>query len=79
MLGKYDVPTMLYLMVVIEIGKVMVIGSLRARLLLALALVCVACLDTTSAEETFVANLDASQVVGSSSETGTAVATFVLD
>lgn len=50
---------------------------IRVRLFVAFLLVCVGCgvLDA----QTFVADLDASQVVGSSSETGTAVATFELD
>jgi hypothetical protein len=42
------------------------------------AFVCLACVGTTNAQS-FVANLDASQVNGSSTETGTAVASFYLD
>lgn len=49
---------------------------IRIRLFVAVLLVLVAC-NVTDAQ-TFVANLDASQVVTSSSETGSAVATFEL-
>lgn len=59
-------------------ARVMSPGSIRIRLIFALILVCFACVDTTHAQS-FVANLDASQVVGTSTETGTAVATFTLD
>ena len=48
------------------------------RLLIALMPVCFSGVGNTEAQ-TFVANLDASQVVANSSEPGTAVATFVLD
>jgi len=47
------------------------------RLMVAVALVCVAGVGTTKADS-FAANLDASQVTGASSETGTAVASFFL-
>ncbi len=56
--------------------------QLRRPINLALALtcvfVCLICVSTTNAQS-FVANLDASQVNGSSTETGTAIASFHLD
>lgn len=54
-----------------------VIAVVRVRLYLAVLLVGISCGVTNA--QSFVANLDASQVVGSSTETGTAVATFELD
>lgn len=50
----------------------------RTRLSYAVVLFCLVCCSVANAQ-TFVANLDASQVVGSSTETGTATATFILD
>ena len=50
----------------------------RIFTLAAFVLVCCVGAGNTEAQ-TFVANLDASQVVGTSTETGTGVATFVLD
>ena len=63
---------------ILETSKIMSHCSVRIRLILAFTLVCVVSVDTSHAD-TFVANLNASQVVGTSTETGTAVATFVLD
>ena len=59
-------------------------GTFQLRRLINLALaftcvfVCLICVSTTNAQS-FVANLDASQVNGSSTETGTAIASFYLD
>lgn len=57
----------------------MVFRNSVIRLLTVFLLVCGGFAGAANAQETFVANLDASQVVGSTTETGTAVATFVLD
>ena len=53
--------------------------GVQIRLLLVAVIACGALAGTANAEATFVANLDASQVIGTSSETGTAIATFILD
>lgn len=49
----------------------------QVRLFVAILFAVFTCAEANA--QTFVANLDASQVVGSSTETGTATATFVLD
>ncbi len=57
---------------------ILLLVSSRLRPLIAMMLVCVAGVGTTKADM-FVANLDAAQVAGgNSTETGTAIATFVL-
>ena len=63
---------------ILELHRIRILRSLRFRLLTVLMLVSLG-VGTLNAQQTFVANLDASQVVGTSTETGTAVATFVLD
>ncbi len=57
----------------------MAISKFTVCFAVAIALIATFNQDVAQAQQRWVANLDASQVVGGSSETGTAVATFELD